>query len=202
MMKNSLRTRASGSAIKRTIAALGAIMMGGALVCAPSATYAGEQPADDWKVVVGDEVYDPSEIQPQASSCSSKMNSQTIRYSAQLDYATDGSGLVPGVSRIRCGNEDWGLRHIDAGHGDGGDHGWRNIVNKYPIGGTWEDFMAFSFEAIVGDPSYATYRESNDVYRYTAPVKIINKGEVVRTYHPLVVVAADSYNVITSYPRK
>lgn len=202
MVNKSLRTHSNVSAITRSIAALSAILMSATLLFAPTSASASEQSSDDWKVVVGDAVYDPSEIEPQSSSCTSKMNSQTIRHSTQLDYASDGSGLVPGVSRIRCGNERWGLKHIDVEHGDGGDHGWRNIVNKYPIGGTWEEFMVFSYEAILGEPHYATYRESNDVYRYTAPVKVINKGEVVRIYHPLIAVAADSYNVITAYPRK
>ena len=55
---------------------------------------------------------------------------------------------------------------------------------------------------ILGDPSYSSYAEDNDSYRYTAPVKIIQNGKVKRTYHPLILVSADSYNVITAYPRK
>lgn len=207
MLDNSPRTRPSVTALTRSIVAVSALLTCLALLCAPTSASASEQPSDDWKVVVGDQVYNPSEIKPQATECTSKMDSQKIQYSTQLDYAADGSGLVPGVSRIRCGNDNWGLRHIDLEHGDGengkkSDHAWRNIVNKYPLGASnWEELMVFSYESILGAPQYASYKEANDTYRYTAPVKIIEKGEVKRTYHPLVVVSAESYNVITAYPR-
>ncbi len=62
--------------------------------------------------------------------------------------------------------------------------------------------MVFSYESILGAPSYSSYAEKNDTYRYTAPVRVIVNGKVKRTYHPLILVAADSYNVITAYPRK
>lgn len=175
------------------------------LLHAPALASAEEQSSDEVKVVIGDEVFVPGNLKPQKTVCSDKDSEQSIQHSTALDYAADGSGLVPGISRLRCGNAKWGLRHIDAGHGDGkdGGHSWRNIVQKHmPPGTGWEEFMVFAYKAILGDPSYSSYAEDNDSYRYTAPVKIIQNGKVKRTYRPLILVPADSYNVITAYPRK
>lgn len=119
-----------------------------------------------------------SKIKPQKTACSGKDSTQSVKYKTPLDYAADGSGLVPGEAKMRCGNDDCGLRHIDREHGDGttgkrSDHAWSNTVQKHlPVAG-WEEFMVFSYEAILGTPSHSSYAEENDTYRCTAPIKVI-----------------------------
>lgn len=158
-----------------------------------------------WTVTVGGVEFEPGDVKALSSTCDDPLlRPQSVIYSTRINPTAGGDGLQAGTAKIRCGNKSWGLRHIDARHGTapGSDRAWAKIVEKYPIGGTWEELMVFSFQAILDVPENVNYRESNDTWTYTAPVKISNKGEVVATYHPKISVASDSYNVITAYPQR
>ena len=43
-----------------------------------------------------------SKIKPQKTACSGKDSTQSVKYKTPLDYAADGSGLVPGEAKMRC----------------------------------------------------------------------------------------------------
>ncbi|GAB3061271.1 hypothetical protein GCM10027079_29730 [Sediminivirga luteola] len=107
-----------------------------------------------------------------------------------------GGGLPSGTSYLRCGNDAWGLRHIDLRHSSD----WGTIASR--VGGDWESFADWAVGVILSAPESASYNSGNDTYGYTAPIEIRDpSGEVVGNYRPLVSVAAGSGNIITAFPR-
>lgn len=45
-----------------------------------------------------------------------------------------------GLVTLKCGNSKSGYIHIRERH----ERDWQYFLNKYPIGGTWDDYMLFA----------------------------------------------------------
>ncbi|MDR5699055.1 hypothetical protein [Agromyces aerolatus] len=80
---------------------------------------------------------------------------------------------------------------------------WNNIVTKYGLGGTWQQFALWAISGAVGQPASAPYDGGNDTYRYSAVVQIknYNSKATARTYTVTVPVGAKNNKVITAFPR-
>jgi hypothetical protein len=105
-----------------------------------------------------------------------------------------------GVAVIYCGNATgFGWRHIVAEHSSD----WNNIVTKYGLGGTWQQFALWAISGTVGQPASAPHDGGNDTYRYTAVVQIkdYQSKAIARTYTVTVPVGAKNDRVITAFPR-
>jgi hypothetical protein len=93
-----------------------------------------------------------------------------------------------------CGNSKDGYVHIRADHAGQ----WQDVIDKFPIGGSWDDSMAFATtQALVAShPSNA----GNGKLCYSAPWQIKHNGKVVATFHPTILISGNRNLVITSYP--
>lgn len=111
-----------------------------------------------------------------------------------------GRGISLGKIALTCGDSGKGYVHIREQHEDQ----WQKVLDLYPIGGYWDDFMWFaSSQSIrVPDPSLTMpQRGKNQTVCYSTPVQIKNpQGVVVETLHPSVIVSENNKIVITSFP--
>ena len=109
-------------------------------------------------------------------------------------YERDGGG--PGdEAHLRCGNSNWGLRHIERSHEDD----WAEYADL--TGANWEDLADFAIEQTLLAPSGVTYNWINDTWRLWAPMQIRDMdGNVVLEYTVRVVVGDNSENIITAFP--
>lgn len=105
-----------------------------------------------------------------------------------------------GLVLMKCGTENAGYIHIRERH----EKGWQYFLDKYPIGGTWDDFMVFATRNSLKapDPSLGMPKTIPDNKRcYSTPVQIRNpKGVVVTTLHPSAIVSMNNRILITSIP--
>lgn len=164
----------------------------------PSA--AAETSEETYTATIGDQEFDGTKAVPFASSCSPSDSTQRIVYSYARGVPLSGGGLPAGTSHLRCGDtgtNNWGLRHIDLDHSGQ----WATIAAK--VGSDWETFASWAMGSILSAPQTATYRSENNTWAYRAPIEIRDSnGNIVSTYNPRVVIAAQSSNVITSFPER
>lgn len=105
-----------------------------------------------------------------------------------------------GLVALKCGNDKVGYVHIRKNH----EKDWQSILNRYPIGGTWDDYMLFATKNSLQapDPSLGMPQViPGDKRCYSSPVQIKNPdGVVMETIHPSVIVSMNNRVVITSFP--
>lgn len=105
-----------------------------------------------------------------------------------------------GLVALKCGNDKVGYVHIRKEH----EKDWQSILNQYPIGGTWDDYMLFATKNSLQapDPSLGMPQViPGDKRCYSTPVQIKNPdGVVMETIHPSIIVSMNNRVVITSFP--
>lgn len=113
----------------------------------------------------------------------------------------DGAGhfLRGGDSRLLCGTERYGYRHIFMGHmGE-----WEGDAR---IGGTnWRDHADWSIDVVLKDPDAVSYRLNNDGssnYCYSRAIELWDVGHRrhVKDRIIKVVVKGDTADIITAFP--
>lgn len=150
---------------------------------------------DDFSISIGDKTYEPtggmSKNGLAAPGCSAD--------DPESKRVTNWQRRNPaGVAKLVCGTAGYGWRHIAQRHGQD----YQNIVNKYQLGQSWQDFAKWAMSTTVGAPQSAPVNTSNNTWSYTAPIQIRNKqGQVVRTYSMLVAISRSDEKIITAYPR-
>lgn len=165
---------------------------------AHASTVGGEESPlieEEYTVSIGGVVYDDSEPQMSAMLAAPGCNAGD----AETKRVTNWKRRNPnGVARLICGTSGYGWRHIAARHGQD----YQNIVTKYQLGRSWNDFAMWAMSTTVGAPASAPVNPYNNTWGYTAPIQIKNnKGQVVRTYSMLVSVSRSDEKIITAFPR-
>ncbi|MDQ1123455.1 hypothetical protein QE412_002028 [Microbacterium trichothecenolyticum] len=149
-------------------------------------------PTEEYTVSIGDAVYDDRDtgMMLSAPGCNAG--------DPESKRVTNWQRRNPnGVAKLVCGNSQFGWRHIAGRHGQD----YQNIVTKYRLGRSWDDFAKWAMSTTVGAPQAAPVR-NNNTWGYTAPIQIKNKqGQVVRTYSMLVSVSRSDEKIITAFPR-
>lgn len=164
----------------------------GNVAVGPVGTYDGETQTGPQGRTPGEDANDPRpSIQAEFESCGGKSNQHILRV-----YTRAGGGGFPsGYSSMRCGSSTWGLRHIEARH----RADWQAKANY--VNTTWENMLDFAVSQALAGPSSVTYRSSNDTWLYKAPIQIRSfSGALIHQFTSNVVVAAQSKNIITSFP--
>jgi hypothetical protein len=116
----------------------------------------------------------------------------------QRSKATGGGYTIPyGNTYLRCGDSDWGYRHVFDRH----MQDWKNkaaLVNN-----NWRDTADFGIAWALYDPDKTLYRASNDTFCYSRLIHLVNKktGREVGHYYANVAVSRIYHNVITAYPK-
>lgn len=106
-----------------------------------------------------------------------------------------------GVIDLKCGTSTAGYVHIRERH----QKDWSYFTTKYPIGGTWDDFMWFATKSAIATPA-AQYGMPKRIGKtgkvcYSTNVQIKNpKGIVMDSLNPSVIVSENNKYVITSIP--
>ncbi|WP_157605280.1 MULTISPECIES: hypothetical protein [unclassified Plantibacter] len=103
-----------------------------------------------------------------------------------------------GVATLKCGigtEDGWGWNHIAYGH----TSDWTIVAA--PAGGSWDQIAQWAIEQTLLAPRNVT-TQSNETYRYTAPVQIrdARTGEVAEEWLVLVSFGRVNQNIITAYP--
>lgn len=105
-----------------------------------------------------------------------------------------------GLVALKCGFQNSGYVHIRQKH----EKDWQYFLDKYPIGGTWDDYMLFATKNALKAPDPKIGMPQvipGDKRCYATPVQIRNpKGVVVDTIHPTIIVSMNNRIVITSFP--
>lgn len=148
-----------------------------------------------YTVSIGGAVYDPSSAGVTAKLAAPGCNSGD----PDSKRVTNWQRRNPdGVAKLVCGNYSYGWRHIADRHGQD----YQNIVTKYQLGRSWDDFAKWAMSTTVGAPQSAPINSSNNTWSYTAPIEIKNnQGQVVRTYSMRVAVSRSDEKIITAFPR-
>lgn len=102
-----------------------------------------------------------------------------------------------GVAVLLCGSSAFGWRHIAERHGKD----WQNIVTKYALGGSWEDFARWAIEGTVGQPVSAP-EKPNGTWTYTGFIQIrqYNSNAVAKSYTATVPVSMDNDRIVIAHP--
>lgn len=109
----------------------------------------------------------------------------------------DGVFFRGGVANLRCGNANFGFKHIVKNHlGE-----WQ--TNAALTGDQWRDLVDFAVAATLIDPDQTTYRSTNDGFCYSRQIYLINNrtGKTVSILTPNIVIGLTSLNVITAIPK-
>jgi hypothetical protein len=109
--------------------------------------------------------------------------------------AVTGQYIDGGSSRLRCGSNRWGYWHIVANH----QSEWEQMARSTRQ--NWRDVADFAISNTLGDPDPGgTYRADNDTFCFQRVVFLYFGDQLMHEQNVVVIVAADSRNIITSYP--
>ena len=103
-----------------------------------------------------------------------------------------------GPARLRCGNSDFGYRHIVLRHRTE----W--LTNAALSEDNWLDLADFSINAALTDPDRVVYDWRNNATCFSRAIYLINNRTKQRagTLVPNVVVGFTTLNVVTAIPKK
>jgi hypothetical protein len=103
--------------------------------------------------------------------------------------------LPAGDSVLYCGNDKYGLRHIEKEHGDQ----WDLIANsRWPTAGNWRYLADYAISATLAYPKRVEYNQDNDTFALYRKISLPDGTYVFTTR---VVISASDGKIITAFPQ-
>jgi hypothetical protein len=128
-------------------------------------------------------------------SHSDSKQKEVTSYDRYRMTAVDGQYIAGGPSRLRCGTNRWGYWHIASNHS--GE--WEQMARFTRQ--NWRGIADSAISNTLGDPDPGgIYRAGNDTFCYQRVVFLYFGGQLTHEQNVVVIVAADSGNIITSFP--
>lgn len=103
--------------------------------------------------------------------------------------------LPAGDSVLYCGNDKYGLLHIQARHGKE----WQDIADtRWPTAGNWRYLADYAIGATLAYPERVEYNQNNDTFALYREISLPDGRYVFTTR---VVVSASDGKIITAFPQ-
>lgn len=104
--------------------------------------------------------------------------------------------IAAGNTLMKCGNEDYGYRHIKKGH----QNDWANLAAI--TGSNWRDFSDWAINQCLTYPGSVVNNGKSNVYEFKAPIQIRDRrtNRVVSTKYCKVPISRSSKQIITAFP--
>jgi hypothetical protein len=154
------------------------------------------QAQSGWTATVGAVTFAPAVNAPKAGTVTPDYAPGTIALcnAGFGDVSVESWDNAHGHINLNCGDDKSGYVHIRTDH----QADWQGVIDKYPIGGSWDDSMSFATgEALLHG---SVFSAGSGKLCYSAPWQIKHNGTVVATYHPTIIISGNRNIVITSYP--
>lgn len=103
--------------------------------------------------------------------------------------------LSAGDSVLYCGNDNYGLLHIQAKHGQQ----WQDIADtRWPTAGNWRYLADYAIDATLAYPERVEYNQDNDTF---ALYRRISLPDGRYAFTTRVVISASDGKIITAFPQ-
>ncbi|OBI13310.1 hypothetical protein A5714_14970 [Mycobacterium sp. E2462] len=103
--------------------------------------------------------------------------------------------LPGGDSVLFCGNDKYGLMHIEREHGDQ----WDQIANtRWPTAGNWRYLADYSIAQTLAKPDRVEYNQNNDTF---ALYRRISSADGSYVFTTRVVISASDGKIVTAFPQ-
>lgn len=103
--------------------------------------------------------------------------------------------LPGGDSVLYCGNDKYGLLHIEKEHGDQ----WDQVANtRWPTAGNWRYLADYSIAQTLAYPERVEYNQTNDTF---ALYRKISSADGTYVFTTRVVISASDGKIITAFPQ-
>ena len=103
--------------------------------------------------------------------------------------------LSAGDSVLYCGNDKYGLLHIQAEHGQQ----WQDIADtRWPTAGNWRYLADYAIGATLAYPERVEYNQDNDTFALYRRISLPD-GKYIFTTR--VVISATDGKIITAFPQ-
>ncbi len=120
---------------------------------------------------------------------------KVVRTFYHAPLSTGFRSLPAGDSALYCGNDKYGLLHIQAKHGQQ----WQTIADeRWPTAGNWRYLADYTIAATLAYPERVEYNQDNDTFAMYRNISLPN-GTYVFTAR--VVISAGDGKIITAFPQ-